>query len=180
MLFEPIEVHVPSEYLVKVAAEGWELRDATRLRHSVFCDEQALFAEHDRDAVDEIATTLVAVACIAGQPDQVVGTVRIHEESPLVWYGSRLAVHRSFRRVHHIGTALIRLAVGTAQARGCKAFFAHVQSQNAPLFERLDWRTLHQLTMHGRPHHLMQADLMAYPPIHDRELGVVLAAGVHG
>jgi putative N-acetyltransferase (TIGR04045 family) len=177
MLFEPIEVHVPSEYLVKLALDPWEQRDAARLRHEVFCDEQRIFESDDRDAVDPIATTLVAIACIAGVPDHVVGTVRIHPESPRIWYGSRLAVHRSFRRVHHIGTALIKLAVGTAHARGCETFLAHVQSQNAAMFERLHWQTLHELTMHGRPHHLMCADLGAYPPIAQAQIGVVLTGG---
>jgi len=177
MLFEPIEAHVPSEYRVKLAADPWEQRDAARLRRAVFCDEQGIFETDDRDAIDPIAVTLVAVACIAGVPDQVVGTVRIHQESASIWYGSRLAVHRSFRRVHHIGAGLIKLAVGIAHARGCKTFLAHVQSQNAAMFERLHWSTLHELTMHGRPHHLMRADLNAYPAMNATQTGIVLTRG---
>jgi putative N-acetyltransferase (TIGR04045 family) len=177
MLFEPIEVHVPSEYLVKLALDPWEQRDAARLRCAVFCHEQEIFTGDDRDEIDAIATTLVAVSCIAGVPDQVVGTVRIHEAQPGVWFGSRLAVHVAFRRLGRIGTSLIRLAVGTARARGCRTFLAHVQSQNAPMFERLHWTTLEELLLHGRPHHFMQADLACYAPVPDAAAGLVVANG---
>lgn len=177
MLFEPIEAHVPSEYRVKLALDPWEQRDAARLRRAVFCYEQGLFADDDRDEIDATATTLVAVSCIAGVPDQVVGTVRIHEAQPGVWFGSRLAVHAAFRRMGHVGTALIRLAVGTARARGCERFLAHVQSQNAPMFERLHWTTLDQLILHGRPHHFMQVHLEQYAPIGDPGAGLVVANG---
>jgi putative N-acetyltransferase (TIGR04045 family) len=177
MLFEAIEDHVPSEFLVKLATDPWEQRDARRLRHAVFCLEQGLFHGNDRDEVDARALTLVAIACIAGVPDQVVGTVRIHEEAPSVWYGSRLAVHASFRRSSRIGASLIRMAVGNAHARGCRTFLAHVQSQNAALFERLHWRTLERMQLHGRPHHFMQADLAHYPPIADGAAGFVVVSG---
>jgi putative N-acetyltransferase (TIGR04045 family) len=177
VLFEPIEAHVPSEYLVKLALDPWEQRDAARLRRAVFCHEQGIFTGDDRDEVDTVATTLVAVSCIAGVPDQVAGTVRIHEAQPGVWFGSRLAVHVAFRRVSRVGTSLIRLAVGTAHARGCERFLAHVQSQNAAMFERLHWTTLEELVLHGRPHHFMQADLAHYAPIHDAAVGLVVASG---
>jgi putative N-acetyltransferase (TIGR04045 family) len=175
MLFDPpIEAHVASSYLIKPAHDAWERRDAYALRRAVFCHEQGIFVGDDRDAVDAHCTLLVAVDCYAGEPDQVVGTVRIVEAEPRVWWGSRLAVHPSFRRAKHIGAALIRLAVSTAHARGCDAFFAHVQSQNAPLFERLHWRTLGHLLLHGRPHHHMQADLAFYPPPPSGRDGFVL------
>ena len=66
---------------------------------------------------------------------------------------------------------LIRLAVSSAHARGCTKFLAHVQSQNALLFQRLHWRTIAEVEFHGRPHHFMQADLDHYPPFADAETG---------
>jgi putative N-acetyltransferase (TIGR04045 family) len=60
---------------------------------------------------------------------------------------------------------------------GCEQFFAHVQSQNAPLFHRLDWTTLAELELHGRAHHLMQADLGAYPPLHTPYTGIAARLG---
>jgi putative N-acetyltransferase (TIGR04045 family) len=68
---------------------------------------------------------------------------------------------------------LIRLAVSSAHARGCQQFFAHVQSQNVPLFRRMRWRTLNEIEIHGFAHHLMEADLAYYPPFAAPEVGFV-------
>lgn len=161
---EPPFPFVPGEYRVRLAEAAWERAQCAALRRAVFCDEQRVFVGSDRDGVDDAALPIAAIACTAGMPDQVVGTVRIHETAPGEWFGSRLAVHRDFRGVAWIGTELIRHAVGTAHGRGCTRFLAHVQAQNAALFHRLAWRTLDEIVLHGRPHHLMMADLAAYPP----------------
>lgn len=174
MLFEQIEAHTPCEYLIKLAVDSWEYRDAYALRRAVFCREQGLFGDDDRDAIDDIASLIVAVSCIAGVPDQVVGTVRIHQTGPDTWWGSRLAVHPSFRRVGRIGAALIRLAVTTAHARGCRQFLAHVQNQNAAMFRRLHWNEIDELELHGRRHRFMQADLAHYPPLGGGATGFVV------
>lgn len=171
MIFDPFPVFLPSEYRVKFATEAWERREAAALRRRVFCDEQGIFAGDDRDAIDEVAIPIVAISSFAVALNDVVGTVRIHEKEPGVWWGSRLAVAADYRRIGAIGTALIRLAVSSAHARGCRRFFAHVQSQNALLFQRLHWSTLEETLLHGRPHHFMQADLAYYPPIADAEAG---------
>jgi putative N-acetyltransferase (TIGR04045 family) len=97
--------------------------------------------------------------------------VRIHEAEPGVWWGSRLAVASDYRRVSALGTSLVRLAVSSAHARGCRRFYAHVQSQNAKLFHQLHWHTIEEIALHGRPHHFMWADLKHYPPFEDPELG---------
>jgi putative N-acetyltransferase (TIGR04045 family) len=170
MLCETIEddalplAYAPSEYRIKWTTLQWEAAEAYKLRRAVFCVEQGIFVGDDRDDIDARAQQLVAVSCIAGMPDQVVGTVRIHEEQPGVWYGSRLAVHAAFRRHGKVGATLIRLAVSSAHALGCTTFLAHVQSQNVPLFRRLHWDVLSEETLCGRPHHLMQARLDHYPP----------------
>jgi putative N-acetyltransferase (TIGR04045 family) len=109
-------------------------------------------------------------------PEQVVGTVRIHEDAPGVWFGSRLAVHAAFRSHAKIGATLIRLAVSSAHAQGCETFLAHVQAQNVPLFQRLSWTSLREEIIFGRLHHLMQADLHAYPPCATPHSGFVALA----
>jgi putative N-acetyltransferase (TIGR04045 family) len=176
MIFEPVKPFVGGEFRVKFAVEPWELHGAAALRLAVFCDEQQLFAGHDRDAIDAYAIPIVALSSFVIVADEVVGTVRIHEESPGVWWGSRLAVAASHRRVGALGAALIRLAVSSAHARGCKQFLAHVQSQNGLLFQRLHWRTLDEVTLHGRPHLKMQADLDFYPPFTEPEAGFLALA----
>ena len=171
MIFEPFPMFLPSEYRVKFATEAWEKREAVKLRRQVFCDEQGIFAGDDRDAIDDIAIPIVAISSLGVAPEDVVGTVRIHEAEPGVWWGSRLAVAASYRRIGAIGSSLVRLAVSSAHARGCTKFLAHVQSQNAPLFQRLHWSTIAEVEFHGRPHHFMQADLDHYPPFADAETG---------
>jgi putative N-acetyltransferase (TIGR04045 family) len=158
------QVYLPTGFNVKWTTLPWEAAEAHKLRRAVFCIEQGIFVGDDRDELDDRAQQIVAVSCIAGMPEQVVGTVRIHEEESGVWLGSRLAVHAAFRRHGKLGATLIRLAVSSAHALGCHTFLAHVQSQNAALFHSLHWNTLSEELMFGRPHHLMQADLAFYPP----------------
>ncbi len=162
---------IPSEYLVKFATETWERRGAAALRHEVFCLEQGIFSESDRDEIDAVALPIVALSFLGVASDEVVGTVRIHEAQPGVWWGSRLAVAAPYRRVGAIGAGLIRLAVSSARARGCSRFLANVQSQNAPLFHKMHWRTLEEVEILGRPHRHMQADLNKYPPVPDTGAG---------
>jgi putative N-acetyltransferase (TIGR04045 family) len=171
MIFDPFPVFLPSEYRVKFTTDAWERREAAALRRRVFCDEQGIFAGNDRDAIDEVAITIVAISSFGVAPHEVVGTVRIHEAEPKVWWGSRLAVAADYRGIGALGTSLIRLAVSSAHARGCRRFFAHVQSQNALLFQRLHWQTIEETVIHGRLHHFMQADLRHYPPIANAETG---------
>lgn len=170
----PFAAYIPVEYLVKWATLPWEESEAYQLRRDVFCEEQGIFAQDDRDETDERAQLIIALACTAGMPDQVVGTVRIHEESPGLWYGSRLAVHEEFRSQGKLGATLIKLAVTSANAIGCHTFLAHVQSQNVPLFRRLHWHILKEETILGRSHHLMQANLDKYPPCLTPQSGFVI------
>jgi putative N-acetyltransferase (TIGR04045 family) len=169
--------YVPIEYRIKWTTLEWEASEAFKLRRAVFCIEQGVFVGDDRDEIDDRAQQLVAVSCIAGMPEQVVGTVRIHETEPGVWLGSRLAVHAAFRGHGKIGSTLIRLAVTSAHALGCKTFLAHVQSQNVPLFRRLRWDVLGEEWLHGRQHHLMQAQLAHYPPCTSPHSGFVVRTG---
>lgn len=167
----------PCEFRVSWASTEWQGRQAHALRRAVFCIEQGIFVGDDRDAIDAQAQLLVAQACVGGLPDDVVGTVRIHEVEPGLWWGSRLAVHAAFRHHGRIGATLIRLAVCSAHTRGATRFLAHVQAQNVPLFQRLHWHALGAETLHGRAHERMQADLAYYPPCHDPWAGFVTRAG---
>ena len=171
-MFDPFSPFSPSEFRVKFAASRWEREAAYALRREVFCAEQGLF-DDDRDGVDDYAIPIVALSMLGVAADRVVGAVRIHEEAPGVWFGSRLAVDREFRRIGAIGATLIRLAVSSAHAMGCRTFLAHVQAQNALLFHQMHWETLAEVELHGRPHLKMRADLAYYPPCRAPETGFV-------
>ncbi len=164
---------MPGEYRIEAARQDWQIAGCLALRRQVFCQEQKIFELDDRDAVDDACLLLAATACMFGHGDAVVGTVRIHQPEPGLWWGSRLAVALPFRRVGGLGAALIRLAVGTAKAQGAETFLAHVQAQNVKLFESLDWRGLDEKLIHGHKHVLMSADIAAYAAIEDRGLLVV-------
>jgi putative N-acetyltransferase (TIGR04045 family) len=176
MLFEPFRPFMPAGYQVKFVTEAWERRGAAALRRDVFCKEQGIFESEDRDAIDDIAIPIVAVSLLGIAPGEVAGTVRIHEASPGIWWGSRLAVAMPYRRAGALGASLIRLAVGSAHARGATEFYAHVQARNVPLFQRLQWNKLEDIELHGHPHALMRADLAAYPPIAEAETGFMALA----
>lgn len=175
MILDPVAPYRPSHFHVKFATSPWEQRACAALRRQVFCTEQGIFAGDDRDAIDAHAIAICALSTLGGDTDAVVGTVRIHEvaERPGEWWGSRLAVAPAFRGTAALGAGLIRVAVSSAHARRCTRFLAHVQDQNVPLFQTLHWASLDQVELHGRRHHLMQADLAAYPPMHDPEHGLV-------
>ncbi|MBY5934734.1 GNAT family N-acetyltransferase [Tateyamaria omphalii] len=167
MSFQRASRFLSPDFIIRAAAQQWELEGVRQLRHQVFVREQGIFDRDDRDAIDDVALPLVALSTFASEADQVVGTVRIHEAHPRVWRGSRLAVAQSHRRMGRLGAELIRLAVCTAHGRGCDLFLAQVQMQNVPLFERLYWASLREIEVHGVPHMEMQADLAFYPPILD-------------
>jgi putative N-acetyltransferase (TIGR04045 family) len=78
---------MPCEFRVKWAATAWEREQALALRRAVFCAEQGIFPGDDRDAIDDRAQLIVALSCVGGAPDAVVGTVRIHQESTGRWRG---------------------------------------------------------------------------------------------
>ena len=162
---DPIAPFRPADFQVKRAETPGEILGHRRLRHQAFVLEQRVFPDHDRDPVDDVAIPIVAISCLLGDPDEIMGAVRIHEPEPGTWWGSRLCVASHLRGSAHLGAELIRFAVCTANAEGAACFHAHVQAQNVRLFERLHWQTLDRITLHGLPHHLMRADLDRYPPL---------------
>lgn len=168
-----------SEFTIKWTTLEWEKAQAYRLRREVFCDEQALFVDSDLDEIDKRSHLIVALGGYGGWHEEVVGTVRIHEAEPGVWYGSRLAVQLDFRRQGQLGPALIKLAVSSAHAVGCKAFYAHVQQQNERLFERMNWKNIGKILIRGKEHVVMQADLAHYPVNFIPEKGFMVRSRSH-
>ena len=140
----------------------WELRSA------IFCEEQDLFADTDRDELDDAAYPITAIHHGSSHCGQVVGVVRIVEQQPRIWYGGRLGVQREFRRHNQIGKGLIWKAVTTAHGWGCDRFLATVQIQNVRFFQRLHWSSIDELEIKGIRHHLMEADLSYYLPALER------------
>ncbi|OJF93778.1 MSMEG_0567/Sll0786 family nitrogen starvation N-acetyltransferase [Pararhizobium antarcticum] len=173
MMIEPFAPFRTGEFQVKFATSAWESREAHALRRDVFCHEQQLFEGDDRDAIDDHAIPIVALSMLGVAADRLVGTVRIHQEEPGLWWGSRLAVQRDFRKIGALGATLIKLAVSSANAMGCHTFLANVQVQNGLLFRRLHWDVIEEFEVYGKPHLRMKADLAWYPPCVTPEAGFV-------
>jgi putative N-acetyltransferase (TIGR04045 family) len=169
MIFEAFRPFRSRDVTFKSATEAWEFRDYWKLRRDIFCGEQAVFETDDRDATDDSADAMVAVASVFGMPDQVIGVVRIWEPTPTVFWGGRLGTHPDHRHNGTVGSGLIKLAVSTACRRGCTRFLATIQPKNVKLFERLHWRTVGYTVVQDLPHVLMEADLSAYrTPVKER------------
>ena len=147
-------------FTCRIARDARERGDYFALRRSIFCEEQGLFTDDDRDPCDEAAQ---AIVCLHGE-SRVVGVVRIWETAPGDWWGGRLGVDAEFRTAATVGRRLVQTAVGTARAWGAWRFRATVQRANVAFFRRLRWRTLEELDLLGQPHHLMEADLAWYAP----------------
>jgi putative N-acetyltransferase (TIGR04045 family) len=143
------------------AREVWQERAYWELRRAIFCEETALFqgSDTERDAHDAHALPIVAVAHAAGNPDGVVGIVRIYEASPGLWFGGRLGVEREYRRSGGVGAGLIDTAVRLGIAHGCQTFHATVLRENAAYFQRHHFSPLERIEVCGREHVLMRAEL---------------------
>jgi putative N-acetyltransferase (TIGR04045 family) len=176
MIIEPFAPYRASEFQVKFATSDWERQEAHALRRAVFCEEQQIFEADDRDQIDDHAIPIVALSMMGVAADNLVGTVRIHQAEPGLWWGSRLAVHKDFRKIGALGATLIKLAVSSANAMGCHTFLANVQVQNGLLFRRLHWDVVEEFEIYGKPHLRMMADLAHYPPCITPEAGFVALA----
>ena len=128
------------------------------IRHRVFVDEQAVFAESDLDSRDVEDSTIP----VLGYSDGIaVGTVRLFLVEPVEgrWQGDRLAVLSAYR-THGVGAPLVRYAVATAAVRGGRTMAAHIQPANVIFFERLGWSRVGETEIYaGLPHQPMCIDL---------------------
>jgi putative N-acetyltransferase (TIGR04045 family) len=120
----------------RLAAGPDELDAHFAVRRRVFVHVQRLFVGDDRDARDERADTLHAVADLGGA---IVGAVRLYPlDAAGLWKGDRLAALPE-ARVHRVGGLLVEFAVRTAAERGGHRMVAQIQERNVRFFEHLGW-----------------------------------------
>ena len=106
-----------------------ELAAALALREEVFCGEQGVTIELDRDGRDGEALHLVAV------DDGVVGTCRVLIEPGGTAKFGRLCV-RASARGRGVGAALLAAAEAEARAAGAARVGMHAQTGALGLYER--------------------------------------------
>ena len=100
--------------------------------------------------------------------------MRIHQQSPGVWLGSRLAVDAAYRRQGQLGPTLIRLAVCSAHALGCEAFLCPGPASERTAISPHALANPGGLELRGVSNARMQADLAFYPPCDDPRSGMVI------
>jgi len=106
-----------------------ELAAALALREEVFCGEQGVTLEGDRDGCDGEALHLVAVG------DDVIGTCRMLIEPGGTAKFGRLCV-RASARGRGVGAALLQAAEAEARAAGAVRVGMHAQTGALQLYER--------------------------------------------
>jgi putative N-acetyltransferase (TIGR04045 family) len=139
----------------RLAGDAADRADHHRVRHSVFVDEQGIFAGSDRDTHDDDPATLHVLGLVDGEP---AGTVRLYPVGDGLWKGDRLAVLAA-HRTSGLGGPLVRFAVATAGAAGGRRMIAHVQAPNERFFLRLGWIRIADVDYVGHPHVRMEIPL---------------------
>jgi predicted GNAT family N-acyltransferase len=121
--------------VVREAAPG-ELEPLLLLREEVFCSEQGVPLEEERDAHDASALHLVAVA-----GGDLVGTCRLIAGDDGLWKLGRMAVRRAARGTG-VGMALLAEAERAAAARGARRLGFTAQTHAIGFYRRGGYRTL--------------------------------------
>jgi predicted GNAT family N-acyltransferase len=111
-----------------------ELAAALALRIEVFCGEQGVTFEGDRDGLDDEAVHLVAV-----EGDEVVGTCRLLIEPGGTARFGRLCVRASARGTG-VGGLLLAEAEREARAGGARRIGMHAQTDALSLYRRAGFR----------------------------------------
>ncbi len=111
-----------------------ELESLLALREEVFCAEQGVPVEEERDAHDASALHLIAL-----EDGAVVGTCRLIAGDP-VWKLGRMAVRRTARG-RGVGLALLVEAERLAAARGAARLGFSAQTHAIGFYRRGGYRT---------------------------------------
>jgi predicted GNAT family N-acyltransferase len=114
---------------VRRSRDEQEIAAALALREEVFCGEQGVALDGDRDGLDAEALHLVAV------DDGVVGTCRLLIEPGGTAKFGRLCV-RASARGRGIAAALLAAAEREARAAGARRIGMHAQTDALRLYER--------------------------------------------
>ena len=123
---------------VRPPRDAGELREALALRERVFCGEQGVSLEAERDGRDGEALQLVAV-----EDGRVIGTCRVLFGAATAFLG-RLAVERAERR-RGVAAALLRESAARARLAGVTRISLHAQLDVRELYSGLGY------VEHGEP-----------------------------
>jgi predicted GNAT family N-acyltransferase len=138
---------------VRRARGQGEIDAALELRYRVFCEEQGVTLEADRDGLDDEALHLVA---LDGQA--LIGTCRLVFESDYAKLG-RMAVDPSARR-RGVGARMVAAAEHEARAEGAPRVRADAQVRVQSLYEKAGYTAVSEVFLdEGLPHITMEKPL---------------------
>ncbi len=124
----------PAAIAIRSPRSAAELRAALGLRETVFCGEQGVALELERDGRDDAARHLVAI-----QDGVVVGTCRLLVDGDTAKLG-RLAVAPA-ARARGIGRALLLGAEEEAREAGARRMALHAQSHASAMYSSAGFTT---------------------------------------
>jgi predicted GNAT family N-acyltransferase len=128
-----------------------DLAAAMALRHRVFCEEQGVPEDLERDAHDGDALHLVALDASGA----VVGTCRLVRRGPAMVLG-RMAVERAARG-RGVGARLLDLAHAEAAAAGAREVELHAQAEAVAFYARFGYAAEGpEFEEAGIPHRVMR------------------------
>ena len=138
---------------VRLASGVAEVEQALELRERVFCGEQGVSLEAERDGRDGDGAHLVAV-----DGGRIVATCRLLVQRDVVRL-SRMAVEPDFRR-RGLGTAILAAAEDWSLAAGAQRISLHAQLPVRRLYEGLGYRPRGRpFVEEGIEHVLMEKDI---------------------
>jgi predicted GNAT family N-acyltransferase len=123
---------------VRPARDRGEVEQALALREQVFCVEQGVELEADRDGLDDLAIQVVAV-----ESGRVIGTCRVLVDGDVGRLG-RMAVEAGSRG-RGLGAAILAAAERSARDAGARLMRLHAQRYIEDLYAAAGY------TAFGRP-----------------------------
>jgi predicted GNAT family N-acyltransferase len=112
-------------------SDARDVAHAVAIRERVFCEEQGVPHEEERDGLDDSSLHLLAFAPDASKP---VATLRLQVNGAVARIG-RLAVERDWRR-RGIATRMLALALERARQAGCQQALLAAQLGARRLYEQ--------------------------------------------
>ena len=73
MLIERFKKFQAQDFIFKIATSEEDINGFHSLRRRIFCDEQGVFENDDRDIIDEHMIPIICKPLIAGMEDDVIG-----------------------------------------------------------------------------------------------------------